>query len=269
MPITQFLQESFHAGILAGAITIAVLVFSPNTAHGQNWDLLDALLTQYVSPSEREGIRFNAVDYSALAQDPRYPRLLQEIAQVVPASLGSLQERLAFYINVYNVYAIKMVIDNSPLESIRDAGSLFSPVWKKPVGTINAEVVTLDQIEHGILRTMGEPRIHFAIVCSSLSCPNLRPEAYRAEKLEYQLEDQTRSFLADATKGASIDGNQVRVSQIFDWFEEDFEPFGGVEEFVRRYRELPRQVRLRANLPYIWNLNKVIRVSPWRHPARD
>lgn len=255
MPITQFLQESFHSGILAGVISIAALVFSPNAAHAQNWDLLDALLAQYVSPTEREGVRFNAVDYNALARDPRYPKLLQEIAQVVPANLGSLQERLAFYINVYNVYAIKMVIDHSPLESIRDAGSLFTPVWKKPAGTINGDIVTLDQIEHGILRTMGESRIHFAIVCASLSCPNLRTEAYRAEKLEAQLEDQTLHFLADVAKGVSIDGNQVQVSQIFDWFEEDFEPAGGVETFIRRYRELPRQVRLRANLPYNWNLN--------------
>jgi hypothetical protein len=148
-----------------------------------------------------------------------------------------------------------MVIDHLPLTSIRDAGSLFSPVWKKPVGMLGGRMVTLDEIEHEILRPLGEPRIHFAIVCASLSCPDLRREAFTVPQLEAQLEDQTRRFLTNASKGLRVEGTQAQVSQIFDWFEEDFDSAGGVEAFVRRYRELPPQIRLRAAIPYDWNLN--------------
>lgn len=256
MPITQFVHDTLSTNVLCGVLTFAAVLLSPNAAQAEDWGLLDAVLAQYVAPVQRAGIRFHAVDYDALAVDPRYQQLLTQIETAKPATLTNREERLAFYINAYNVYAIKMVIDNMPMDSIRDAGSLFTPVWKKPVGNIGGEAVTLDQIEHAILRTMGEPRIHFAIVCASLSCPNLRQEAYRAEKLEQQLEDQTRKFLADDTKGLVLAGKRVRLSQIFDWFEEDFDAAGGVEAFVRSYHDLPEQISWRANLPYDWDLNR-------------
>lgn len=256
MPITQFVHDTLSSNVLCGVMTLAVVLLSPNPAQADDWDLLDAVLAQYVKPVQRAGIRFHGVDYEALALDPRYRQLISQIEGSQPAALRSSDERLAFYINAYNVYAIKMVIDNMPMDSIRDAGSLFTPVWKKTVGTIAGEPVTLDQIEHAILRSMGEPRIHFAIVCASLSCPNLRREAYRAEKLEQQLEDQTKMFLQDDTKGVELDGSRARFSQIFDWFEEDFDVAGGVEAFVRRYRDLPEPLRWRANLPYDWDLNR-------------
>ncbi len=256
MPITQFLHDTLSNNVLYSVFALATVLLSPSAAQAGDWDLLDAVLAQYVKPVQREGIRFHGVDYQALALDPRYGQLLTQIENSQPASLRDSDERLAFYINAYNVYAIKMVIDNMPMDSIRDAGSLFTPVWKKTVGTIAGESVTLDQIEHAILRSMGEPRIHFAIVCASLSCPNLRREAYRAEKLEQQLDDQTRMFLQDDTKGLMLEGRRMRLSQIFDWFEEDFDAAGGVEEFVRRYRELPAQLSWRANMPYDWDLNR-------------
>ncbi len=256
MPITQFLHDTLSSNVLCGVMTLAVVLLSPNPAQADDWDLLDAVLAQYVKPVQRGGIRYHGVDYKALASDPRYPQLISQIENIRPEALEGSEERLAFYINAYNVYAIKMVIDNMPMDSIRDAGSLFTPVWKKTVGTIAGQSVTLDQIEHAILRPMGEPRIHFAIVCASLSCPNLRPEAYRADKLVRQLEEQAMMFLQDDTKGVEIDGNRARFSQIFDWFEEDFDADGGVEAFVRRYRDLPEPLRWRANLPYDWDLNR-------------
>jgi hypothetical protein len=256
MPITQFVHDTLSTNVLCGVFTLAAVLLSPNAAQAEGWDLLDAVLAQYVQPAQRAGIRFHGVDYEALAMDSRYGQLLAQIETTEPATLTNREERLAFYINAYNVYAIKMVIDNMPMDSIRDAGSLFTSVWKKTAGNIAGEPVTLDQIEHAILRTMGEPRIHFAIVCASLSCPNLRQEAYRAEKLEQQLEDQTRTFLNNDTKGLTVSGSRVRLSQIFDWFEEDFDAAGGVEAFVREYRELPQPISWRANLPYDWDLNR-------------
>lgn len=255
MPNTQSCNSELRKCLPASLLMVAALLIAPFCAHAQDWSIYDALLAQYVTPAEREGVTHNRVNYQALRQDPRYPQLLALIENQPVAALAARNEQLAFYINAYNIYAIKMVIDNLPLESIRDAGSLFSPVWKKPVGNIGGRAVTLDEIEHAILRTMGEPRIHFAIVCASLSCPDLRLEAFRADLLDLQLEEQTRNFLQDGSKGLAQDGSSVRVSQIFDWFADDFAAAGGVEAFVRRYRELPTTISLRANLPYNWSLN--------------
>jgi hypothetical protein len=251
----DIVHETLGSGLAGTVLLLASLLLVPATLHAQDWTLYDELLATHVAPVERESIRFHGVDYAAWAQDPRYPQLLAQIESHPLESLQSEADKLAFYINVYNVYAIRMVIDNAPLTSIRDAGSLFSPVWKKPVGSLGGRTVTLDEIEHQILRPMGEPRIHFAIVCASLSCPDLRRESFSAERLDAQLQEQTQAFLDNASKGLQQDGSRVRVSQIFDWFEDDFDSAGGVEAFVRRYRDLPDQIRLRADIPYNWNLN--------------
>ncbi len=247
-------HDTFALGLL-GPSLLAVLLVDPAAARAQDWTLYNGLLADHVAPTEREGVSFHAVDYAAWAQDPRYPQVLAQVENFPLQTLQTTADKVAFYSNVYNLYAIRMVIDNLPLDSIRDAGSLFSPVWKKPAGQLGGRTVTLDEIEHQILRPLGEARIHFAIVCASLSCPDLRREAFTVATLDEQLEDQTRRFLANASKGLRIEGVQVQVSQIFDWFEEDFASAGGVEAFVRRYRELPPQSRLRAAIPYHWNLN--------------
>jgi len=251
----DIVHETLGSGLAGTALLLAGLLLAPSAVQAQDWTLYDELLAAHVAPVEREGIRFHGVDYAAWAQDPRYPQLLAQIESHPLDSLQSEADTLAFYINVYNVYAIRMVIDNAPLTSIRDAGSLFSPVWKKPVGSLGGRTVTLDEIEHQILRPMGEPRIHFAIVCASLSCPDLRRESFSAARLETQLQEQTQGFLDNASKGLQQDGSRVRVSQIFDWFEVDFDSAGGVEAFVSRYHPLPAGARLRADIPYNWNLN--------------
>ena len=115
--------------------------------------------------------------------------------------------------------------------------------------------MSLDELEHDILRKLGEPRIHFAIVCASVSCPDLRREPYTAALLEVQLEEQVRGFLANEAKGLRLEGRQARVSKIFDWFAEDFSGVGGVAAFIRRYRPLPAAVAVEADLDYDWSVN--------------
>jgi hypothetical protein len=247
-------HETLGVGLL-GPCLLAALFVAPAAARAQDWTLYNALLNEHVAPAEREGVSFNAVDYAAWASDPRYPQVLAQVESFPLPTLQTTADKVAFYSNVYNLYAIRMVIDHLPLDSIRDAGSLFTPVWKKPVGMLGGRSVTLDEIEHAILRPLGEARMHFAIVCASLSCPDLRREAFTAANLDAQLEDQTRRFLDNASKGLHVEDTQVQVSRIFDWFEEDFASAGGVEAFLRRYRELPPQISLRAAIPYNWNLN--------------
>jgi hypothetical protein len=225
----------------------------------------DALLKKHVKVRTESGVRFSAVNYPAMKKDANYSKLIAELAKFSPDSLKSKEEKLAFWINLYNVFAVKMVQDNFPVESIKDAGSFFNPVWDKEVGVVGGKKVTLSEIEHEILRKMGEPRIHVAIVCASVSCPDLRKEIYTAEKLDAQLDDQVKGFLENRGKGLSIErgDGKVLLSSIFKWFKEDFESEGGVLAFVSKYVSEKDAAYLKSKklkisyINYDWNLNSL------------
>ncbi|MFQ5356273.1 MAG: DUF547 domain-containing protein [Mariprofundaceae bacterium] len=237
-----FLAISFNCGILLAA--------------EPNWDDYSLLLKRHVSSGIIEGIQLHVVDYEAIKDDPHWPKIVRLLEEFPPEQLENRNEKIAFYINAYNILAIKMVIDHWPLKSIRDVGSLFIPVWKRPAGKIGGMVVSLDDIEHKILRPMHDPRVHMAIVCASISCPDLRREAYRAVHINEQLNDQSRAFLANPGKGVRVEDERIFVSKIFDWFEEDFDNTGGVSAFMaHHYPDLPLKLPTRATLPYNWNLN--------------
>lgn len=221
-----------------------------------NWSDYARLLVNNVHSGTKNGVSLNLVDYTALKQRGEVDKVAAQLAAFSLEKLVSREERLAFYINAYNVLAMKMVLDHWPVTSIKDAGSLISPVWKKPAGKLGGKAVTLDELEHRILRTMGEPRIHFAIVCASVSCPDLRQEPYTASRLEAQLDDQVQHFLANPDKGLKVGGRELRISKIFEWFTRDFESKGGVEAFIRAARtDLPPGLPVRASLSYDWALN--------------
>jgi hypothetical protein len=210
---------------------------------------------------DRAGVR---VDYAALRGSADWRALLASLAASDPARLASREERLAFWIDAYNVLAIDLVVRGAPRESIRELGSLLRPVWKQEAGRIGGRGYSLDEIEHEILRKAGEPRIHAAIVCASVSCPSLAREPFRAETLDAQLAAALRGFLADPRKGARLDPERgvLVLSPIFDWFEDDFGA-GGVLAFVRPHLPEPTQAWLRAHegrvtlegFDYDWSLN--------------
>jgi len=174
----------------------------------------------------------------------------------------SRDARLAFWINAYNILAIDLVRRHYPIDSIRSIGGLFSPVWKERAGEIGGRAYTLHEVEHEILRPMGDPRIHAAIVCASLSCPPLRREPYRAATLDAQLEDNVRRWLADPRKGVLIDRSTktLYLSRILDWFAMDFGD--GVLPFVTAHLPDEQASWIRAQrglriryLEYDWTLN--------------
>lgn len=196
------------------------------------------------------------VDYRALRSDPDFMRSVLLIGDTRMPDTASRVERLAFYINAYNILTMKVVADNWPVDSIRDVGNLLQPVWKMPAGRVGGRTVSLDDVEHGVLRPLGDPRIHFAIVCASRSCPDLRREPYTAVRLSGQLDDQVRRFLADPSKGLDIRLKTLRASRIFAWFEEDFAKSGGPVAFIRRYRpDLPEGRPFEPDLVYDWSVN--------------
>ncbi len=241
----------------------AFFMIFPAPAAAADFSHWDALLKKYVQPVTLDGVKLSGVQYEKLKQDPDYQKALDVLASASLSDLKTREEKLSFWINAYNILAVKVVADNYPVESIKDVGSLFKSVWKKPAGKAAGETRTLDEVEHAILRKMDEPRIHLAIVCASVSCPDLRPEAYMPEKLNEQLDEQTRLFLQNAEKGMKIDAKKGKVylSSIFKWFKEDFEPEGGVVPFVAMYASPADQKVLNggdvkvAYLDYNWDLN--------------
>lgn len=223
-----------------------------------DWSGYTSLLKENIKRVESSGIQTNLLDYQAISKDPKYSAIFERLALYNPSSLKG-KDKIAFYINIYNLFAIKLVTDHMPKKSIRDIGTWFSPVWQKPAAVLAGKAISLDTIEHKILRHMNEPRIHFAIVCASLSCPDLRTEAYSAKKLDEQLDEQTRSFLANSGKGIRIKGEKIYISKIFSWFAKDFskdEKAIGILKFIAQYNIEAGRFTEYKTLDYNWQLNK-------------
>jgi len=216
-----------------------LFTFSSTYAKAFEFSDWDILLKKYIKPDLIDGILLNTVVYGELRLDPVFHRLENNLKLFPLSKLKTNKEKLAFWINVYNIFAVKIVRDNYPLKSIKDVRGLFKSVWKLKIGTVDDRKYSLDDIEHGILRKMGDPRIHTAIVCASISCPDLSIEAYKSEKLDDQLDRQMRRFLANPNKGMRIDTNikpqKIFLSPIFDWFADDFKASGGVLKFIKPY----------------------------------
>jgi hypothetical protein len=142
---------------------------------------------------------------------------------------------MAFLVNAYNGFMIEKILTRYPdIRSVWDFGKLFGNPFKDEFFSLFGRKFTLDGIEHETLRKKGaydEPRVHFAVNCASIGCPMLREEAYVAERLDAQFEEQARRFLADRTRNRLAAG-RLEVSKIFDWFKEDF---GARESFLAKY----------------------------------
>ena len=257
--ITKFLKFHFILPCLS------FFILGPTHANAFDFSEWDVLLKKYVEPDLIDGISLNTVAYGKLRLDPVFHQLESKLRLFSPTKLRTHQEKLAFWINVYNIFAVKIVTDNYPLKSINNIGGLFKSVWKIKAGTVGGEKYTLDEIEHGILRKMGDPRIHTAIVCASVSCPDLSKKAYKSGKLSEQLDMQMSDFLANPNKGMRVENNQqskrILLSPIFDWFAEDFKSSGGVRKFIKSYVPTRyRQALENTDYPisyinYNWSIN--------------
>jgi hypothetical protein len=211
------------------------------------------------------------VDYDKLTEDQgKFEQYLNEVESVSKNEFRrwSKEQQLAFLINAYNAFTLKLILSAYPdITSIRDLGGLiFSSPWKKKFFTLFGKKAHLDYIENGLLRKkFQEPRIHFAIVCASRSCPPLQPDAFVAMKLEQQLEHASRSFLRDPERNRyDRKTNRLEISSIFNWFRVDFEKAAGsIEAFIAPYITDDPEIRiLLANravrvhfLDYDWSLN--------------
>lgn len=213
---------------------------------------LDALL--------RAHVRGGGVDYSGFCGSPELRAFLLDVANADPTRATSRAERLAFLINAYNALAIAGILDGSSPETLWGRHRFFQRA-RHPVA---GERITLWDLEHARIRPLGEPRIHFALVCASASCPRLASRAWRPATLEAELEAATRAFVNDPTRNRFDAGARTaHLSRIFDWYTEDFVRDGeSVATYVARYVADPELARdLLAGdwrvefLPYDWSLN--------------
>lgn len=169
----------------------------------------------------------------------------------VPDINTSRDEKLAYWINAYNAFTVQLILDHYPVKSIKD---IKNP-WDIRFFKLGEKWYNLNEIEHKILRKMNEPRIHFAIVCASISCPKLQDEAFNAKSLETQLEAVTTTFLTDPSKNI-IDTEKMKLSLIFRWFSKDFKRNGSVLDFIKPYVNDPINDNAKISYQkYDWGLN--------------
>lgn len=205
--------------IIVGQQVPAVQQVSIDQISHDQWD---ALLRTYCDP---QGL----VNYKAWKESrqerQKLEQYLQHLAHADPTRPASQEAKLAFWINAYNAVTIEGILREYPTTSIRNhTAKLFGyNIWDDLLLPVGDRTYSLNQIEHDVLRKMGDPRIHFAIVCASIGCPPLLDHAYTAEKLDDQLTANAKRFFADATKFRYDASKQkIEISPILDWFAEDF-----------------------------------------------
>lgn len=228
-----------------------------------DYTLWNEVLQDYYDPQ-------HGFDYQGLkARDiSKLDATRQAMAQVHVQSLTG-KEQLAYWMNLYNISIVGLIVDQYPVRSIKNLSRGLNPygVFDLPVVRYEGGIVSPNRIENQFIREgFKDPRVHFAINCAAKSCPPLRPEAYVGSRLDEQLDDQARRFLAGPS-GARIEVKPgavtLRVTKIADWFKKDFESWGGgLVPFLRKYLTADRQAQIDAARHvrivydnYNWDLN--------------
>jgi len=233
------------------AILPVTIAFSDT---GVDNTIYDNLLTKHVTDGR--------VNYDGFKTDEA---LLDQYLNILSSTkIDALSEKgqMAFYINAYNAFTIKLILTKYPgIDSIKDLGGLFSSPWSIKFIPLQDKKVTLDHIEHDILRpTFKDPRVHFAVNCASKSCPPLRNEAFEPDRINEQLDEQTTLFI-NGPNNYTLKENTISISKIFKWFKEDFK--NKPVAFIKNYADaslkeklviIDSDIRVKY-LDYDWSLN--------------
>jgi uncharacterized protein DUF547 len=268
---------TFQKIIMRFSLFILLLAVSHSSfSFDHSHSVFDKLLNTVVVEKGPETV----VDYDYLHENPE--KLNQYLAQLEAVTKAEFdtwnkQQRMAFLINTYNAFTLKLILNNYPgIESIRDLGGLiFSSPWDKKFFSLFGKKTSLGYIEHDVLREKyNEPRIHFAVNCASIGCPALQKRAFVADKLDEQLEKATIQFMRDPERNRfDKDKKLLEISSIFNWFTGDFTKQGSLKNFIAPYISDDPKIRKilttepeRFNpanaisiiyLDYDWSLNKL------------
>lgn len=258
---------------MSGAVSSAAAAdlwrqFDGNSAISLDHTKWDTLLSRYLVIGE-DGI--NRFRYGAVTTEDR-ALLHSYIVELETTNVAGLNrnEQFAYWANLYNAVTIRLIVDNYPVKSIRDikSGPFSSGPWKMKLITVMGQEISLDSIEHDILRAQWQdPRVHYALNCASIGCPNLADRAFRPDTLEQTLDANARAYI-NHPRGVWLDQGQLKVSSIYDWFEEDFgDTQTGIIDHLKQYADKKLAVQLDqqstiSDFDYDWSLNDAI-----AHPA--
>lgn len=211
----------------------------------------DALLKKHVTSSGK-------VDYEGFKTDKtKLQKYCDLLSDNKPKSTWTADQKKAYWMNAYNAFAILLVVNNYPVESIKDIGSWTKEVWDMKFFKIGGVDMSLSHIEHKILRVdFTDPRIHAGINCASYSCPNLYNKAFTEDNVEEALTKLMKDFVNDKTKN-KISESSIQISEIFKWFKEDFTKGQTLIEFLNKYSSVT--IKKDAKITYMkynWSLNK-------------
>jgi hypothetical protein len=209
-------------------------------------DQWNALLQKHVAPS-------GDVSYTGFKEDRKQlQKYLSDLSRTAPDENAARDEKLVYYINLYNAATVQLILDHYPVQSIKDIKNPWDKKWIK----VGDKLTSLGAIEHKILRKLNEPRIHFAINCASYSCPKLQNRAFTLNKLESQLNEASVAFVNDRSKN-QISESDAEISQIFKWYKSDFTTNGSLVEFINQYSKVAIATGVKPRyINYDWSLNE-------------
>ncbi|OZV69305.1 DUF547 domain-containing protein [Winogradskyella aurantia] len=227
-------------------LTLFIALYSVSVYAQPDHSLWNNFLKTHVSPNGN--VDYNSIQNSSTGLETYISTLLEN----APTENWSKQEKLAYWINAYNALTIDLILRYYPINSIKD----IKKPWDQSLWQFGDTWYSLNDIEHKILRNLNEPRIHFAIVCASVSCPKLQNTAFVADKLEAQLTNATKAFLADSSKN-KISKDRLELSKIFRWFAKDFRTEDSLIDFINRYTDVSilKDAKI-SYLDYNWDLNE-------------
>ena len=271
MNVLQFKSIIYFMKIIN--IFIAILLFSTlpscikvkdykSESKPVNHAMFDSLLKKYVNTPE--GINGGYVDYKGFIKDSvKFNSYLNLLSKSHPNDKNwSKDESLAYWINAYNAFTIKLICMHYPLKSIKDIKSgipFVSDTWTIKFIKIEGKMYNLNDIEHGIIRPKyNDPRIHFAVNCASKGCPPLLNEAFTGEKLQTQLDSQAKAFINDGNRNKIKSATKADMSKIFTWFSGDFKKAApSVIAFINKFAttKLSEKAELTYQ-DYDWSLNE-------------
>lgn len=223
------------------------VTIAENNYNFHEYKNLNSLLSTYVTSSGK-------VNYAGIKSNKaKLEEILKEFESNFPGSDWSTAQKLTYWINAYNIYTIKLVVDNYPTTSIT---KITAKPWHKKFIQLGGQTYSLNEIENDVIRKrFNEPRIHFALNCASESCPVLLNKAYTPEAVYGQMTSQTKRFLNDASKN-TFDKKEVQISKIFEWYQEDFTKGGKtVFDFINKYRTEQLDDQKITYKEYSWDLN--------------
>lgn len=247
-------QRMINRSTIIGCILGFMLL---STSLGSASDLLDFEIYNEIL---LQNVRNGFVDYDGIAADARFTSVVDQFGSAAAVPPATDEQRLALYINAYNAFAIQGIINGNSPETWWSRRAFF----KGQKYAINGEKISLEALEHERIIPMGDPRIHFAIVCASLSCPRLSSRAYEPDSINVQLHDAAKQFINDPTRNRfDLERRVAFLSRIFEWYIEGFEEAGGsTQRYLARFVDDAQvQDALRRDefelryLEYDWSLN--------------